>query len=579
METLSDELLGAVASFLSSLNDLKTLALTNKRFNNLVTSSQEGERIFRALYHQRYPRAQHHGVPGWQLWRDVHDIHRLITKTSAPTRSSSRRRPRRPILHSTCNLNAVEDLELNTLLVMAPELEAEAIYYDHHNAPDDSVSYSSGYFGLQPLMPTSNNLQPVAILGDFQGLKIAPCAEALLDPDSVHRDQLKTLIDEYGSQVMDVKVHPHPEAHKSCSSPFFVGFASGVVMAAAYKDGALTTLSASGAIDNSGLPSEQWDELPSLAILPSLHKGSLGTLVASWVRGKIWLYPNALDKLSLEGGVCLNESDFPMDRIHNPTVHGISATLLANNKAVLCLCGDGLKISLWELAPSSQSKQHVEILERREVRYRPSNHEDGEQWGHMAQLVSFVGPVADSTLFASQRSSFSGLCHGTIDTLVVGTSYGYVMTYDLRNDGQLHLRSAHERLHNGAVESVERSGDLLFTGGGKDGTIKVLDLVRGVCLKNILVHPGRRLPGASERTRRPLFKAGVMTSWVCHERQSIVGFCRDGQIAEVSFRTRSAQSENANVAASDTSGDDEKKRPGSRELQAGGKRKRQAPSS
>lgn len=613
MESLSDELLGTVASFLSSVNDLEALSLTNRHLCTWVTSSKTADDIFRALYQYQFhgsaPCCRNHSLlSGRQLWRDTYRLCQSLSlgnrRRSDNTYSRQRREDddeeeegsdRRPLsrrrtsarsqrtLHSTAAAAAaaytVAAHPLNTVQILPPEEEAEAILYDNNEYDDSDRQPCVGYFGLQPLESfphryqqrggghstdeagnDSTTMTPIAIWGDFPGLKIAPCWDALLNSHSSHRDQLKSIHDPKGSQVMDLKIHPNSQAlaNQGYTSPFFIAFASGVVMAVAAKaeDGRFTTISTSEGHSS---------EVTCMAMVPpSALRGSRnrGYLLSVCVSGDIYLYPNSLTQLNLAGRVCLNPSSVPKF-----PVFSMSASLLGPHQAVLCLGGQGLKVSLWRLTEKQQvGNDGCEVTSTHEFEYEPhvrfqddhqdTDNEEEDQVDHNITHVSFVG-----------RVEVGDACKK--DLLVMGTSRGHVVTWDLlhqgrrEEDGYTHdhheprlvIRTSHERVHNGGVESSERIRNMLLTVGGNDGVIKGLDLESGLPKANLLVHPGRLLAPRSASPVR--LKCAVVRSWVCHERKSIIGFCRDGHVSEIGFQLHKLPSTSSATHVKSSQGDPE----------------------
>jgi hypothetical protein len=467
---------------------------------------------------------------------------------------------------------------LNTIEILPPEEEAEAILYDNHELDDSERQPCVGYFGFQPLERVVNSQAgpsgsiststPIAVWGDYPGLRIAPCWDSVVNARSRHRDRLVSVHDEKQSQVMDLIVHPRVDAcfavaNGGYTSPFFLAFASGVVMAVAARDDEFKVISTSSIMHSS--------EVTCLAIIPgstpsttimqnntnSNNSGfdletSPGCLVSACVNGHVYLYPHSLTKLDLTRAICLNQPHLPRF-----PVFSMSATIFAPGQTVLCLGGQGLKLSLWQLAKPADE---LEVVANHDFEYEPHvvdrdpgdpNNED-DQVDHAITLVSFVGPILSSNLHS--------LATAKKDLLVVGTSRGHILTWDLvghtEDPHRPHLKmyTCQERAHCGSIESAERIGNVLFTSGGKDGIIKATDLASGLALSTLLVHPGRLL--APSTPAQPIrLKCAVVQSWICHELQSIVCLCRDGHVNEWSFSlsTLSPSSRPAGMTNSGTS--------------------------
>lgn len=488
---------------------------------------------------------------------------------------------------------------LNTIEVLPPDEEAEAILYDNHDYDVSEQQPCVGYFGFHPLLSvatnnnnsdaaaanpmatttyTNNNdnnnntarrrsTTPIAIWGDFRGLRVAPSWDALLNPSSRDRDRLLSIHDENQSQVMDFLAIP-PEylvaaataaagggvdfsTTTTATSPFFLAFASGVVMAVTARDDEFQILSSSAT--HAG-------EVTCLTLVPPFSNHHPGYLMSACVHGRVYLYPDSLTKLSLERKICINPDEGPGFPIFD-----ITATAFGPDHVVLVMGGQGLKLSLWELKFSNGTQQQhqqksgdfLQVVGQHQFEYEPHitnvNHDDGDlddepndaneegQVDHVITKVSFVGPVLSGS---SSLQHHHPCPNHKKDVLVVGTSRGHILTWELMGHAEdphrphLQLYTSQERTHCGSVESTERVGDILLTTGGKDGVIKAMDLASGLPLATLLVHPGRLL--AAPTPAPPVrLKCAVVKSWVCHERQSIIGLCRDGHISEWSFQIQS----------------------------------------
>lgn len=566
METLSDELLAAIVSFLPSTQDLQNLSLTNNHYYQWVMSSRTADEVFRELYKRHFPAAPHGldtRVSGRELWQDVYHVYQSVLNEGRQERQSSRQIDNEDTDQGPTSTRRAARATvttaghpLSTVEVLPPEEEAEAIIYDNHDVEfnTDDRQPCVGYFGLHPLLPTSptttssttstttttSTNAPIAIWGDFPGLKVAPCWDALLNPHSVHRDQLKSVHDERQSQVMDFRVHPQGQAlvEQGYTSPFFIAFASGVVMAVAVsqQDKELVTVSTSNTHSS---------EVTALAILPANASSSgnqLGYLLSVCVNGQVYLYPDSLTKMNLDRKICLNPTDTIIPR---GPVFSMSATRL-NELTILCLGGQGLKVSLWQLTTANTTDSSLpQVLGMHEFEYEPhvsfdgQEEEEEEAVDHNITHISFVGPVVGGTATTKK------------DALAMGTSRGHIVTWDLTmssqtNKPELILHTSHEGAHNGgSVESMERVGNVLLTTGGNDGIIKAMHIGSGLPLANLLIHPGRLVSPPRPPVR---LKCAVVKAWVCHERQSIIGFCRDGHISEWSFQLHKLLStSNSNV--------------------------------
>ena len=85
----------------------------------------------------------------------------------------------------------------------------------------------------------------------------------------------------------------------------------------------------------------------------------------------------------------------------------------------------------------------------------------------------------------------------------------------------------------GMVEAAElvlhNSSPIMVTAGGSDGRIRFWDWKTFASLGSLRIHPGQR--GPAPVTPRCYYSPVVLT-FFCHERSSLISFCRDGHIHE-----------------------------------------------
>lgn len=586
MDILSDELLCSVLAFLPDVADLKAFALASSRWYAWIFTSEAADGLFLELYQRQFrPKkpwreervSNPHTLRGKQLWKNLYNIQHSIKQrrrqhghcpqehnsmsTRRPIRSlspavvcfcqsspcaaaASVPRSATSLSSSTTTTTTVAPVQaLHTIEILPVEEEAEAILYDNHDLDvmtDDTDGLPCvGYFGLRPLAGGN-----VAVWGDFAGLRVAPSWDALLNPRSQERDRLVAIHDEKQSQVMGLRVNPKDDRQ------FFLGFASGVVMALVLQDGDAQETQVKSSCTSHSF------EITCLAIVPDPSRDDHpGYLVSACVNGDVCLYPRALTELDLEYKVRLHETH---DAIQAFPVYTMSATVFGHTQSVLCLGGQGHRLQLWQLQEddcSSHGKsgglrvvgvQYFEY-EDPEVDFSDDDEVEDAQTDHNATCVTFVGPL--TALHGRQDRATPAT-----DFLVLGTSRGRVMVWDLVDHAEdmhrpyLELRHCYGKVQAGCVESIERVGNMVFTTGGREGVVKVIDLVSRATLATLLVHPGRML--APQRPAVPVrLKCAVITSWVCHERQSIICLCRDGHIGEWSFQVQTLPAPNTIAAA------------------------------
>ena len=134
--------------------------------------------------------------------------------------------------------------------------------------------------------------------------------------------------------------------------------------------------------------------------------------------------------------------------------------------------------------------------------------------------------------------------------LVVGTSKGDLLRIDMSRKGT--SSTDHRVLWNccrgGMVEAVELVGNkkpIMITAGGYDGKIRFWDWETLDSLGALRIHPGQQALVAEaslssrsvKRSREAMPIAHhryspVVSTFFCHERSSLVSFCRDGHLHE-----------------------------------------------
>ena len=541
MDNLSDELVLSVLSFLSTPEDLKSFALTNKQWYKWIFASEAADILFLDLYHHHFRPTQRHpcgvesvvGEEGKLLWKNLYNLrHSLRQQQQSQTQQQQQQQTRGArVAAAPSSIREPQILccnALQTLEILPSEEEKEALLYD--NPEHDTLERlpCCGYFGMHPIARGA-----VAIWGDFAGLRVAPSWDALLNPRSHDRDRLEGVQDERQTQVMDLKVHP------VFDNQLFLAFASGVVKAVVVQDDHELKVKSSALVHLS--------EVTCLALIPALTKDHPGYLISADVKGNVCLYPDALTQMSVDKQIWISE------QIHNNRlpIFSMTATVFhtqqqqQQRQIVLCLGGQGLKLALWKLQHANGIfGGGVEVVERQEFDFErivsdstgdddedETEENEDQSIEHSINHASFVGPV---TAYNNHPLTYAK------DTLVLGTSRGLVLTLDFSghvedpNRPHLEFRFGPKKLHFCSAESTTRIGNMILSAGGKDGLVKAMDLVTGASLATLMVHPGRLL-SPSRRENPALLKCAVVRSWVCHQRQSIVNLCRDGHISEWSF--------------------------------------------
>ncbi len=160
--------------------------------------------------------------------------------------------------------------------------------------------------------------------------------------------------------------------------------------------------------------------------------------------------------------------------------------------------------------------------------------------------------------------------------LIVGTSRGDILRIEMDKRYLSSKRGNPYILYNccrgGMVEAVELVGNkkpIMITGGGYDGMVQFWDWESFHSLGSLRIHPGQQVLAAetslasrSTGTSKAVPMAHhryspVVSTFFCHERSSLVSFCRDGHLHEwkVEEEANKQKTSNANSTNSKSAGD------------------------
>mmetsp|Transcript_17674 Transcript_17674/g.24568 ORF Transcript_17674/g.24568 Transcript_17674/m.24568 type:complete len:656 (-) Transcript_17674:1899-3866(-) len=476
MDDLNDDVLHHILSFISSAQCLARFALTSRRVCHCVYDAKASSSLFDKLYEKSFGRCSRTFLLGGR--RKYESLHRL----RQCLRYAADLEKKKPLDHS----------RRRSIGVLSSTEESEAILYDspHLNQTVD-VAHCIGYFSCQEL-PTG----PVVITGDFNGIRIAPSLNALLEekreggedrkvPAILKNDSLfQTIAGD--SQVLAVVM---PERVKGSSSYFFfLGFALGPVMAVQVDIGddgkhTFTTKSISEGFHS--------NEVAALTLLPMDDDDETYCLISGCVDGQIYFYAHSskgvLDDPKLVTG---RESCFSLC---STRLHG---------RSIFCI-GENGGISFWERQAC----------------------EDFKLWGvdHKGLTESIITRMR----FAHQNSH----------RLVMGTNTGKlcIRKIAMADEHFFVTQKTIENAHSGTIETVQVSGNVLLTCGG-DGHVKAWDLNTGSMMGMVNVHPGRLYPPVKQpRRRQAKVKSAVVSTLVRRDNESLVSLCRDGTIYDWNY--------------------------------------------
>mmetsp|Transcript_11397 Transcript_11397/g.17644 ORF Transcript_11397/g.17644 Transcript_11397/m.17644 type:complete len:644 (+) Transcript_11397:55-1986(+) len=476
MDDLNDDVLHHILSFISSAKSLARFALTSRRVHHCVYDTEASSSLFDKLYEKSFGRCSRTFLSGGR--KKYESLHRL-----------------RQCLRYAADLEKKKPLDQSTrksIGVLSSTEESEAILYDHPQLNKTvDVAHCIGYFSCQEL-PTG----PVVITGDFNGIRIAPSLNDLLEekmeegkdrkvPAVLENDSFFQSI-AGDSQVLAVVM---PERVKESSSYFFfIGFALGPVMAVQVDIGddgkhTFTTKSISEGFHS--------NEVAALTLLPMDDDDETYSLISGCVDGQIFFYPDSskgiLDNPKLVTG---RESCFSLC---STRLHG---------RSIFCV-GENGGISFWERQAC----------------------EDFKLWG--VDHKGLTGSIITRMRFT----------HPNSNRIVMGTNTGKLCIRKIAMAGEHFLvtQKTIENAHSGTIETVQVSGNVLLTCGG-DGHVKAWDLNTGSMMGMVNVHPGRLYPPVKQpRRRQTKVKSAVVGTLVQRDNESLVSLCRDGTIYDWNY--------------------------------------------
>ncbi|KAL7533642.1 LOW QUALITY PROTEIN: hypothetical protein ACHAXR_005360, partial [Thalassiosira sp. AJA248-18] len=486
MNVLSEDLLYMIASFLPSLSQLASFCKTSKRGQYLLHCSVHSEKLFRGVFLRTFgeqgTRGNFEQNLSWrERWFMIRDLRRGLVEKSL--------RPPTAVMHQL----------RETVGILHPQEEREAIFYDNPSYADLDRAQCNGYFGMEILhLPRPPNAgpdwqSPIVLSGDFNGIRVFTSLSELFyerspgGDDDQHRF-LSVGDDEGGGQVLSL-IHcdlDHTllkaDQGEGCPPCCFIGYASGRVSALS------ATLTSEGDKYDFAITGRHHAHDSEVTALTFVDCSSspgcdVPVLFSACCAGKVYYYPNALNaakKFSLEQSVLAfsNFYDCPIFSMASTVIHSQGQPL-----SVLCTGDRDGNIRIWLkpdddlkglCTPMGQKFRHIQL-------YKSSTHR-GTGY-HLVTRAKFI------------RNNL----------LITGTNNGDVRFWQLqcvedptRSIGKgplpsLTLRYDLMGIHNGAVELLMNVGDVLLSSGGNDGKIVGWDISTGLRLGSIRCHPGRQI--------------------------------------------------------------------------------------
>jgi WD40 repeat protein len=471
----TDDILHHIFAYVSTMQDLRSFAYVNKRTHQWVFRSAATDALFGALYCHVF--GQENARPdGRKSWKCLYSLRQSLAQ----------------------DMNVTNPFQLNTLGILTPDREIEAVGYDHpiHFRTGQCL----GYFGLERIFPKGDG--PLAIWGDYDGVFLVPSLEDILpsDPYTGRRATKQFSRIPGDSQVLTVLASPMSYNEETNSSTLFLGFASGQVQAVRVvgKDGRY-------AYDTVSCAMAHRDEVTKLTVLPL----DPPCVASSSVDGSVIVYPESVSsKPTLENAV--------MGCRSTDKILCMAATKWGGDKQVLLCTGDERgRLTIW-------SQQHMPGQARNR----------SLSWGGMSSMMIEDGGSLPTVIqFLHQESGI----------LIVGTNSGGLFIFRAHLSGTLQPAVVLERIaqvpraHVGAVDSIKIVGNVLLTSGGYEGHVIGWDSQTLMPIGSVAVHPGRLYPGIHLRKPQVLLKCAVISTVVWPEREVLVNLCRDGTVQEHSF--------------------------------------------
>lgn len=190
----SDDIWGHVLSFIPSLRLLGLFAQTHRRAHYLVQHSPVAQPAFRQQYFQRYNQTG----GGKDELKSIHALSRMFFVKGSST-------------------TIRQQLPTVQLDLFTEQQTEEARQFDRGIQPQDKIFM--GYFGMGLLFNSNKNSGPIAVWGDFDGIRVFDSIESLMNKND---DCISVGIEEEEAVLTMI---PHPIQ----DTIYYLGFASGSI--------------------------------------------------------------------------------------------------------------------------------------------------------------------------------------------------------------------------------------------------------------------------------------------------------------------------------------------------------------
>mmetsp|Transcript_33909 Transcript_33909/g.65179 ORF Transcript_33909/g.65179 Transcript_33909/m.65179 type:complete len:898 (-) Transcript_33909:305-2998(-) len=543
IDTLGEDLLYLVASFIPTLQQLVSFCQVSKRSHNLLYNSIHSENLFRGMFQRSFGNSVTLGDfernLNWrERWGVIRGIRRGLVK-------ESRRNTRVIPFAKDERRVGPQSLKLRTTLGVLNELdESDSVYYDNPEFASVATNPNPcvGYFGLDilflPKPPNANSdwNPPVVVRGDFPGILIMSSIEKTVfkgeyDTDlgerqpNERRTDVVSVGDGDGGQVLaliqcDVtEATMDLEKNQKCPPCCFIGYASGMVAAVT------ATLCDDGRNYDFNISASHLahsEELTALTFVNCSYslKKDKPVLFSADCGGKVYFYPDALnaDKgFSMERSVLAlaNDDGRPILSLASTVIHS-----KFHSYSVLCTGSDRGNIRVWQ-------KADVNL-----------------------HTLSALGKNKFRSVQSCKCSTNRGNSHHIVtrmvfmynQLLVTGSNSGDLRVWQLKcfenkhrtGDAEVPKLTLRNELSNnhitGAIEFLANVGDLLIASGGNNGELICWDINTGLKLGSLDCHIGRPING--DRTLRSC----VVEVFLDGKDGRIITLCRDGVLNQWEFK-------------------------------------------
>ncbi|KAL7468038.1 hypothetical protein ACHAXS_008268 [Conticribra weissflogii] len=524
MDSLGEDLLYLVASFLPTLQQLVSFCQSSKRSHNLLYNSIHSENLFRGVFQRSFGNSVTLGDFERNLnWRERWGVIRGIRRGLI---EESRRNSRVIPFAEDERRDGPQSLRLRTTLGVLNELdESDSVYYDNPEFASASTNPNPcvGYFGVDLLhLPKPPNASsdwnpPVVVRGDFPGILIMSSIEKAVFKGEDDTDLGDRQPNERRTDV--IKATLDTDKIEKCQPCCFIGYASGMVAAVTAilcDDGRNYEFNISASHLAHG------EELTALTFVNCSHslKNNKPVLFSADCGGKVYFYPDALDA---DKGFSMERSVLALTNDDGRPILSLASTVIhseLHSYSVLCTGSDRGNIRVWLKA--DVNLQTLSALEKNKFRS--------------------VQSCKCSTTRGDSHHIVTRMVFMYNQLLVTGSNSGDLRLWQLKcienkhrtGDAEVPKLTLRNELSNnhitGAIEFLANVGDVLLASGGNNGELICWDINSGLKLGSLDCHIGRPI------NRERALRSCVVEVFLDGKSGRIITLCRDGVLNQWEFK-------------------------------------------